>query len=230
MSALFDVTAIPEAPTMPEANAPIPAPAKKRKSYYVPVAERTKEKSAAKREAKEAKKAEQALREGKDVPAPNAKKRSALAKTAAKKVVSASSKSKPAKKPVSKPTASSSNADSGEAICSLCHKPLSRHSSVEAGMGEVCSSKIKLLAPGTTMEDHYEKLTVMTLPDGYIKLKDAITKLNGKGVSTYRILQAIGGDRMLRKPINSNFKVVIFGRTRYINGACLKNWRDLEKV
>lgn len=219
MSTLFDSSAIPDAPELPVTPTVVPTP-KKRKSYYVPVAERTKEKSAAKREATAAKKAELALREGKDAVVPTAKKRSALAK-AAKKLTA---------KPTAAKKADKSDGANAEAVCSLCHKPLSRHTSVSAGMGEVCQGKIKLLPAGTTMEDHYENITVWELPDGYIKLKDAIEKLNAKGISTYRVLQAIGGDRMLRKPINSNFKVVIFGRTRYINGACIKNWRDLEKV
>lgn len=223
MSDLFDPTAIPEAPVLDVTPTVVPT-TKKRKSYYVPVAERTKEKSAAKREATAAKKAELAVREGKDAVVPNAKKRSAL-KKAAKKPTTKKIVAK-----LSKPEADKGGGTSGEAVCSLCRKPLSRHTSVSAGMGEVCQGKIKLLPAGTTMEDHYEKITVWELPDGYIKLKDAIEKLNAKGISTYRVLQAIGGDRMLRKPINPNFKVVIFGRTRYINGACIKNWRDLEKV
>lgn len=226
MSTLFDPNAIPDAPELPVATLIVSAP-KKRKSYYVPVAERAKEKSSAKREATAAKKAELAVREGKDAVVPNAKKRSALAKAIKKTITKDVTKTAKAR---SKPEADKGGGTSDEAVCSLCHKPLSRHTSVSAGMGEVCQSKIKLLPVGTTMEDHYEKITVWELPDGYIKLKDAIEKLNAKGISTYRVLQAIGGDRMLRKPINSNFKIVIFGRTRYINGACIKNWRDLEKV
>ena len=97
-------------------------------------------------------------------------------------------------------------------------------------MGDTCANKIKLLAPGTTLEDHYAKIMVDEIPEGYLKLKDAINKLKEKGISTYRIVQAIGGDRMLRKPLNGNFKVVIYMGTRYINGASVKNWKDLLKV
>lgn len=229
MSTLLDVNTIPDAPKLPDPVKPVVAPADKpkRKSYYIPVAERHKEKLAAKKQQKQAKKSEADLRDGKDVKIePNARKRAAdrkVVKTVAK------TKTKTKTKPVAKKQ-DVGKGGTGSEICSLCHKPLSRHTSISAGMGDTCAGKIKLLPAGTTMEDHYAKITVMDVPDGYIKLQDAIKKLKEKGISGYRIMQAIGGERMLRKPINSHFKVVFVGNTRYINGSCLKNWKDLEKI
>jgi hypothetical protein len=129
-----------------------------------------------------------------------------------------------------KPETQRSAVSDGTAVCSLCGKTLTRGTSIENGMGPDCAAKIKLLPAGTTMEDHYEKLTATEVPEGYIKLRDAYKKLKEKGISAYRLTQAIGGDRMLRKPLNSHFKVVFVNHVRYINGEALKNWKELEKV
>jgi hypothetical protein len=223
---MFDPNTIPDAPELPQAVPSVPAAPKKRKSYYVPVSQRVAadNKNAAKR-AMERKAAKASARKSKKIGmvASISKQADAFADKLKKKYPP-----KSAKKAEGKATSGSSA--TGETICSICHKPLSKHSSVEAGMGDTCANKIKLLAPGTTLEDHYEKLTVFDVPDGYIKLKDAFDKLREKGFSLHRLLQAVGGDRHLRKPLNPNFKVVFVGRVRYINGACLKNWKDLEKV
>lgn len=200
----------------------------KRKSYYVPVAQRKdgskklkpyqqiteqtttqKARQAARRANRKTQKNEAALREGQPVKTPSKSKPTA-----------------PTKKVQDKQTEKGANTS----ICSFCGKPLSRHSSVEQGMGDTCASKIKLLPKGTTIEEHYAGLTVPTLPAGYIKLKDAIAAARKKGISGYRFLQAIGGDRMLRPPLNSNFKTVLHNRTRYVNGNCLKHLDDLKKV
>lgn len=117
-----------------------------------------------------------------------------------------------------------------EAICSICHKPLSRHTSVSQGMGDTCAAKIKMLPKGVTLEQHYESMIKTDVPDGWIKLSEAIEKARKKGISGYRFIQACGGDRMIRKPINSFFKVIFVANTRYINGECMKHLGDLEKV
>lgn len=113
--------------------------------------------------------------------------------------------------------------------CSICHKPLSRGTSVASGMGDICQHKMKLLPAGTTLEQHYENISLPDVPEGWVKLKDVVVKAKAKGVSTYRFVQAIGGDRMLRKPINKHFKVVIVDAVRYIDPVCLKHLGDLEK-
>jgi hypothetical protein len=115
-------------------------------------------------------------------------------------------------------------------VCSFCGKPLSRHSSVEAGMGDVCNSKHKLLPAGMTIENYRSGLTEVDVPDGWIKLKEAIAKAKTKGVSGYRFLQACGGDRMLRKPLNKVFKVIYVDGARYIDSDCLKHLAELKKV
>jgi hypothetical protein len=207
---MFEDIEVPAAPALPEKpEVPAVVPSKpKRKSYYIPVAER----AAARKASAVQQKAEKAVRSAGI--ASNAPKRATVAKAAKK---------------IAKPVAEKSSS-SGEAVCSICHKPLSNHVSVGNGMGAICSSKIKLLPKGTTLEDHYASITLDEAPDGFIKLRDALEKLKAKGISVYRVVQAMGGDRMLRPPLNDNFKVVFVAGTRYINGACLKNWKDLEKV
>ena len=215
---LFDTTEIPAAPEIPAVQTADPVvPARKRKSYYVPVSQRVAadNKTAAKRAA-DRKAEKKAVRKGTVVTKKGIASLKIVAKAAAKKHAA---KDEP-----------KGASWSGEAVCSICHKPLSKHTSVQNGMGDTCANKIKLLPAGTTLEEHYEKLSADEVPEGYLKLKDAIAKLNDKNISTYRVLQAVGGDRMLRKPLNSHFKVVIVAGTRYINGASIKNYKDLIKV
>jgi hypothetical protein len=117
-----------------------------------------------------------------------------------------------------------------EGICSICGKPLSRHTSVTNGMGDTCAAKIKLLPKGVSLEQHYEGLTVMEIPTGYIMLKEAIAKAMNKGTSKYRFLQATGGDRHIRKPFSNHFKVVYVGNKRYVPKSSLEHLKELVKV
>lgn len=211
---LFDENQIPTAPT--SSPAPISKPDQpdksKRKSYYVPVSQRVKE--ADKNAVKIAHERKLAKAEDK------AKKKAAKDLANAIKPVA---RVKPASK-------SSDKVSDGTDVCSLCGKTLTRGTSISAGMGPDCAAKIKLLPAGKTLEDHYEAITEVEVPAGYIKLRDALKKINDKGISSYRLIQAIGGDRMLRKPLNSHFKVVLVNHVRYINGEALSNWKELEKI
>ena len=146
-----------------------------------------------------------------------------------KKKTAASLPKKKSAAPKSKSPVAKKSTSARSGTCSICHKPLSRHTSVAAGMGDTCAHKIKLLPKGMTMEEHYSNLKVIDVPEKCIKLDVAITKAKAKGISGYRFVQAIGGDRMLRKPFNLSFKVVLVGNTRYISSDCLKHLEELKK-
>jgi hypothetical protein len=114
--------------------------------------------------------------------------------------------------------------------CSICGKPLSRESSVERGIGDVCEGHVKLLPAGVTMAQHYEKLTLKEIPEGWIPLAKAVKAANAKHISTYRFFQVIGGDRLLRKPLSPVFQVKFFKHARYIQAECLKHFDIVNKI
>jgi hypothetical protein len=137
------------------------------------------------------------------------KKEPVIKKAPAKKIVKASPKK------VSKPEPSSSSGAKA-ANCSFCGKPLSRHSSVVNGMGDVCAKKRTLLG-GKSLAEHRESMIVTELPEGFIHLREAARIANKKGVTTYQFLIAIGGNGAVRPPLNADFKIVFFKNTRYIS-------------
>jgi hypothetical protein len=114
--------------------------------------------------------------------------------------------------------------------CQFCGKSLSRPDSVSQGCGDICASKRKLLPVGVTLEQHYEVLQEVVVPEGFILLRDAIQVAREKGCSGYRFIQACGGDRMLHSPFNANFRVVFVLRKRYISEKALADLQLLKKV
>ena len=116
------------------------------------------------------------------------------------------------------------------ATCSLCGKPLTRPFSASQGMGDICAGKIKLLPAGITMQEHYDNLTETEVPKDFVLLKEAIAAAREKGCSGYRFIQACGGDRMLRSPLNENFKVVFVAGKRYVSRKALQDLGCLKKI
>lgn len=114
--------------------------------------------------------------------------------------------------------------------CSVCGKSLTRPSSMSVGIGDVCQHHLKLLPKGTTLEDHYAAITEFDVPDGWVKFKDLVAKLQEKGISGYRLIQAIGGERMIRKPLSSHWRVKLVKGVRYINKECMKHLDELKKI
>lgn len=138
-----------------------------------------------------------------------------------KKISAAPAKKGKATKASSKASSNGSGAKTG--ICSICHKPLSRHTSVENGIGETCANKMKLLPKGfDNFAEHYASYVVVDDPSKtHIKLKDAIAIAKGKGVSQYSFLIAVGGNRMLRPPLDKVFQITVYRNTRYVLKAAV---------
>jgi hypothetical protein len=147
------------------------------------------------------------------------KKGAGPAKPATRKVLKAKA---PSKKPVEK-EGSSSNGSNGK--CSICGKLLSRHSSVSNGMGDTCAAKLKMLPKGfTDLKEHYQSFVVVDPPSKeYIKLKEAVDIARSKGVTLYRFLTAVGGNRMLRPPLNENFQIIVYKNCRYVPKASVSD-------
>lgn len=139
---------------------------------------------------------------------------------------------KGAKVKVNKQQTSQASAN-GSGKCSVCGKLLSRHSSVVNGMGETCAAQLKKLPAGySSLKEHYQSYSVTDEPGkDYIKLKEAVAIARSKGVSLYRFLIAVGGNRMLRPPLNKNFQIVVFKNTRYVPKASVtdKELKPLRK-
>ena len=114
--------------------------------------------------------------------------------------------------------------------CNVCGKPLTRVTSMEAGIGDICASKMKLLPVGTTMADHYALLQEVDVPEDFMLLKEAVQAAREKGCSGYRFIQACGGDRVLRSPFNANFRVVFVLGKRYVSRQSLKDLALLVKI
>ena len=146
-------------------------------------------------------------------------------KAAVRKAKKAADK-KAAKKPKAKaaPVAKEANGDLPLAdTCQICGKPLTKRSSQENGMGDVCSGKAGLLPAGVSFEEHIAKHTVPTIPKGFIKVKDAhVAVMEGDIVSGYRFIQAFGGNTLLGHVHSEVFKVVYVNGIRYISKKCLQ--------
>lgn len=102
--------------------------------------------------------------------------------------------------------------------CSVCGKPLTDPESIKQGIGPLCR------AMGWTKEKVAERmaqLKVDNVPEGWIKIADMHKQLNVLKIPVARMVRAIGGDRAMEQPLNSDFAVVYFGRTRYISPAAM---------
>lgn len=150
------------------------------------------------------------------------------AKRSASKASLKASKPKAAKKPAKGKASARSAADEG--VCSVCGKPLSRHSSVQNGMGDVCAEKTGIAQSMgyETVSEHYDSLKVEELPKGYMKLRDAVDFAKKNGVSGYAMQKAWGGNRMLGEPLNKDFKVIVFKNARYIPVTFKKHLKSLK--
>jgi hypothetical protein len=111
--------------------------------------------------------------------------------------------------------------------CSVCGKPLTDPQSISQGMGDYCAHMGKLLPKGVSRSQHIESLTVTSLPDNSIKLKDGYAAARKAGYSGSSFLQATGGNGGIRKPLNSHFKVTFYKGTRYVPATCLQHLSDL---
>ena len=115
-------------------------------------------------------------------------------------------------------TPSSTNVASG--TCARCGKPLSKDSSVEAGMGDICQGHVAALA-GLSFESYREYKASLELekePDDFwLPLAEAIKIANEKhGITLNRFMCAIGENRALKPPIDTAFQIRWWHNKRYV--------------
>ena len=109
--------------------------------------------------------------------------------------------------------------------CRVCGKALTRQSSILAGIGDLCRKTEDSLPKGGLAE-HYAKVRVDKIPEGWIILTKALAAANKAGISNYRFIQACGGDRAIRPPLHPSFRLVYVQNTRYISKECLEHLEE----
>lgn len=124
---------------------------------------------------------------------------------------------------------------SGAPLCSRCGKPLSKPSSMSAGMGDICQSHAGTIS--SKGFEHYREykasLTVDEQPDSeeWMYINEAIQELKDlHGIPTGRFMNAFGGDRMLGEPIDPIFVVVWFKGRRYVKREVTTNEKYISLI
>lgn len=162
---------------------------------------------------------------------PSAETKVSLKRTRASTKAAKPAKAKPAKpakaKPAKAKAAPAAKKAHKEGVCSICGKPLSQASSVEAGMGDICQHKVSLLPSGMDMAQYRASLTTEELPKGAVKLRIAVDEAHKLGIGRSRFLKAVGGDRHLLPPLNDHFKTTYHKGARYLPGSVLKHLTDI---
>jgi hypothetical protein len=65
------------------------------------------------------------------------------------------------------------------------------------------------------------ELTVAAIPEGWVRLADVGNAFIAAGIAVSRLVRATGGDRGMLPPVSPEFKIVYFGRTRYMPAEVL---------
>lgn len=111
------------------------------------------------------------------------------------------------------------------ARCSHCGKVLSAADSVADGMGAICRSHAGYLK-GIDIREHYASVSVDELPDGMIPVSQLIKAARAIGISKARMVNVIGGDRALRKPLLPVFQVHYYKHYRYVSKEALDHLEE----
>jgi len=74
------------------------------------------------------------------------------------------------------------------------------------------------------------ELTVAEVPEGWVKLADVAARYRLEGIPVSRLVTATGGDRCMKDPLHSDYKVVFVGRTRYMPPEALTSGMDRMKT
>jgi hypothetical protein len=145
-------------------------------------------------------------------------------------IIPGSKKAAPKKVPAPKTAQPLAKRGSLASHCSICGKPLTRETSIVQGMGDTCAGHVKKLPAGTTLGQHYASLQLKDLTPDWVGLDVLVQAANKKGVSTYRVFQCIGGDRLLDAPLAPVFKVKFYNHKRYVSKDALKSIDLMQKI
>ena len=109
---------------------------------------------------------------------------------------------------------------------SLCRVAvLSDPDSVAAGMGEVCRGHAGLFS-GNNLREHYASVSIEELPDDMIPISQLIKAAKAIGISKHRMVEVLGGDRALRKPLLPIFQVHYYKHYRYVKKEALEHLEE----
>lgn len=111
--------------------------------------------------------------------------------------------------------------------CAFCGKPLTRQSSIQHGMGDVCEQHRSILG-AQTLQEHYAEVSMQEQPDEkiWMRLDKAILAAAKAGISGHRFMQVCGGDRALRQPLLPVFEIRFYRHTRYIRKEALQHLEE----
>jgi len=88
--------------------------------------------------------------------------------------------------------------------CNICGKKVTKGATIKAGMGSRCAHIAQQYTPAQ-LAQHYKKLSVASMPKGFIKLavldkKVKAQKHNVAGLTITKMVNAIGKDRANKPP------------------------------
>lgn len=111
------------------------------------------------------------------------------------------------------------------ARCARCGRVISDPDSVAAGMGEICRGHSGLFS-GNNLREHYASVSIEELPDDMIPISQLIKAAKAIGISKHRMVEVLGGDRALRKPLLPIFQVHYYKHYRYVKKEALEHLEE----
>jgi len=111
------------------------------------------------------------------------------------------------------------------ARCTRCGRILSDPDSVAAGMGEICRGHAGLFS-GNNLREHYASVSIEELPDDMIPISQLIKAAKAIGISKHRMVEVLGGDRALRKPLLPIFQIYYYKHYRYVKKEALEHLEE----
>lgn len=84
-------------------------------------------------------------------------------------------------------------------VCTVCGKKITKVATVQAGQGNRCAHMATRL-PAAKMQAHYKKISVASIPTGYVKLATfkplvANNKHKIAGLTVAKVVKSVGTDR-----------------------------------
>lgn len=105
--------------------------------------------------------------------------------------------------------------------CQHCGKWITREEAVEEEQGDYCKHLREDLGYTTmTLAEHRRKMTVDSVPDGWVKVASLHNICERENVPVSAMVRAFGGDRCLLPPLHPKFQIVYCGNARWLDPWC----------
>ena len=97
------------------------------------------------------------------------------------------------------PTKSNTAKPAAKIVCTTCGKTITKAATLKSGVGSRCQH-MQTVLPATKMQAHYKRISVTTMPKGYVKVATftGLVKSNAHniaGLTVAKVVKAIGTDR-----------------------------------